>query len=77
MLDYLLHLYGDTALYLYALLNQYLFPELALVVAAAWPALICLVLLGGVLLYFTWQDRRTLNRHLNRRLEQVRQQLGE
>ncbi|MNG31902.1 hypothetical protein D3C84_1177910 [compost metagenome] len=72
MLDYLLHLYGDIALYLYALLLQYLPPELALPIAGAWPGLTCLCLLAGLNLFFTWQDRRDIQRSLAR----LRQERG-
>lgn len=66
MLDYLLHQYGDIALTLYALLIQYLPAEAALPVAAAWPGLACLGLLAGLNLFFTWQDRRDIQRQLAR-----------
>lgn len=77
MLTYLLHQYGVIALYLHALLSAHLFPELALVVAAAWPALVCIFLLAILLLYFTWQDHRAIKRHINRRLAALTRQAEE
>lgn len=66
MLTYLLHLYGDLALYLLLLLDQYLPTPVALAIAAAWPGLACLCLLAGLNLWFTWQDRRDIQRQLAR-----------
>lgn len=74
MFDYLLHGYGAIALYLYALLDQYLPQELATVLAAVWPGLLTMGGLAAMSALFTWQDRRAINRRLNERLEQVRQQ---
>lgn len=77
MLDYLLHRYGDIALYLLALLDQYLPNELATVLALVWPGLVCLLWLAAMSAVFTWQDRRAINRHLNRRLAQLQKELDD
>jgi hypothetical protein len=61
--------YGDVAMVLYALLSPWLPMELAYIVAALWPMLLCLAALLGLSFWFTWQDRRTLNRLVNARLD--------
>lgn len=68
--------YGDVALYLYALLAPYMHYELAYILAALWPMLICLCLLLGFGLYFAWQDRRAMRRWRTAARKQLWRELG-
>lgn len=68
--------YGDIALYLYAVLAPHLHYELAYILAALWPLLICLGLLLALGLFFAWQDRRDLRRLRQNVRKQLWRELG-
>lgn len=60
---------------IYDALLPHLPRELVTVLALMWPMFVALLVLAAMSAWFTWKDRRDLNRRLNRRLSQLRDDL--
>ena len=56
---------------IYDALLPYLPVEVATTLALMWPAFVVMLLLIGMILLFTWLDRRAVNRLVNRRIAQL------
>jgi hypothetical protein len=56
---------------IYDALLPYVPVEVATTLALMWPAFVVMLLLIGMILLFTWLDRRAVNRLVNRRIAQL------